>query len=834
MNKNIYIQNGVNGEKILFDKIIELQDYAVDYLRTDYKNIRFYNPENNELLKHYIINNQGIKTFLFEIPYEELNLREDKKTIINNIESYYNSLVGLELDTIELKPLTGLTGVYNYCNIHFNNGYKIIIENNGMRLIKDNSTNTLTSTWEGNHKIDISYYAKINPNFVPVVTSVQAGTNGSNLEDFFNNNNYIKINSFNDGRKKFNIIVDDEFEAIEEYGDVHESFGNIFNSFKWEKNEVSFTLFIGDNYIHYNDGYLTLFSNDDTFIDNSYIYLESIDLEYLKNTFGNYFSNYIFKGISIWTEVPYNYSECILVTDENPELNLEVLIMPKTYECDGDSSIFSDYYDYKKVDKHPQMPGIIGNHDGEQILYCSGCDNDSFTGLPLSKPLLYTELLSIQRASPVNNRRWVKGVQDKKPTPTKKIEIGTDTGSPSIWLIGEDINGSLQGDASEYTEIGEEWKISRTFYGINKITHYEDVNNLLNKATRTVPITDEYKVFTENRWSGASLGTSAHLFMQNPFQSTGEILKINNLEIINYENPGYGSWSLIENNHIRYNFDYDILSKEVEINFNDIEFESYNDLTGIMLVFDRKKTGGTDKWDKKVILKINGQTSTNKSKTIKYGENLETIVYGNVNDDWGLDLTSSLFTDIKVDLQITGKDNRDSSCIIDIYNPRIIIYYKYYDFEDYPIFSKYSSNEKFYQKIDIINGQKTWIREPYRETGVNLKIKMPDYLPNNVNVHTSFKYPESSSWYKQHWTGLTSENINDEMIFGINDNMNLINNDFNLYSERIVKNNNKIDNSVGQSDEKHENIYNDFVIKYLQNDMIVQSKNGIIKRNKEV
>lgn len=402
----IYVQNGINGEKVLFD----LGDYSSDKIREDYKNIRFYDENTNKLLKHYMIDNQGIKQFLIEIPPYKVD-----NTVLLNENNNNEDFIGKKFDSISI-------------------------------------ANTIITS-----------------------ESIMVITMGEVI---------LKI-----------------YKNIENYPSISSAF-LIYNEeyiYSW----VGFPI---------NTGYplKILYKN-------------------IKNILNEQVPEYDFDGII--TNIGWD-EEIEFELKINVPHNIKLLIMTNDYLYNGCKSLFTDYFNYKENNKPVDLPGVIITHNEETILCCSDCDTQ-MPGVKLTSPILYTELLSIQKISSVSNKSWLKQFYIDGVPPLIHIQIGTGVGIPSIWEGNENINGSLEGNATGYVEVGEKWKISRTFFGFLRIIHYEDVDDLFNKATRTVGefTSDKYR-FKELRWNNAYVYTSAHLFMKNPAQSTGSVIS---LEMINNE-----------------------------------------------------------------------------------------------------------------------------------------------------------------------------------------------------------------------------------------------------------------------------------------------------------
>lgn len=727
MDESVYIQNGINGEKVLFDKMTEFQSYASEYLRPDLKNIRFYDPDNNKLLKHYLIDNQGIKNFIFEVPYEKV-VDNNSDDIIDTV-TIFNSLSDYEgVNFVSAETLANIGAGAN------------------------------TNSWTMRFEEGSSHYALWG-----------SGRNYGNLGFYDLNNSSVEI------RKDHAV-------------------GEILTA-----QEII---------------------DDGRFAD-----------------FNPKITSVILHQPSWFSSIRFTYN----LVDESTN-DYEILIMPKTYEYEGSTSIFKSIHNFKKTGTSTPTNGnpVWTIENGEDI--CATQVNRPVS-ITIGK-FPYKDIVHVQSAW-YSGSRSINGTRDDlnmspnshdtQPVGVKNVAMGTDIGTPQLYINGENSNTIIR-PSGTFSWLQNTWKTSRLLMQNEHLQYYDNYNDKENKAEINTQF-DDGQYFYWSKWSSGYVNTSLVLGMQNPYQTINKPLEVSNLQFIENDYDGNGTWNILTSEHSQYTYDDDKKSRELKITFDDIDIEDYKDLLGIVLMFDRKKLGGMDKFDNKVVLEVNGQTSINKSIITKYQEGTETVIYGGVYDKWGLNLTSVPFTDITVSYQIkNGDSNRESVTVVDIYNPTLIVYYKYYDYTDYPIFSHYKADNKFYQTIDTINGKKTWIKEPYRLTGANVKIPMPSYLPQKVNVHTNVKYLDSSSWYKQHWYGLGASEPEDEMVLGVNDKLHLLSSNFNLYDERIVKLNNRVDNTIGQTSINGEHVrglYYDFVMKYLQDDIIVQSKAGTMKRNKE-
>ena len=73
-----YIEYGSNGDNVGFFDLESIESIISDYIRSDYKNIRFYDPTTNKVFKHYYFYNNyegSINRFLlFELPYEYIKI----------------------------------------------------------------------------------------------------------------------------------------------------------------------------------------------------------------------------------------------------------------------------------------------------------------------------------------------------------------------------------------------------------------------------------------------------------------------------------------------------------------------------------------------------------------------------------------------------------------------------------------------------------------------------------------------------------------------------------------------------------------------------------------
>lgn len=529
-------------------------------------------------------------------------------------------------------------------------------------------------------------------------------------------------------------------------------------------------------------------------------------------------------------EIPYEEME-------KDEINLEILIMEKDYQHENNKSIFSDYYNYKETIPDILLPWV-DTVNGEQVYYDIAANSNINYALPMNAAP-YIDFLAIEHVLNIHlYKRLLKNIILDDNT---GFYIGTDIGTPSIWLPSENSNGALQGDATGFTYVGNKWKISRLLANPNKIVYYEDLDDMTNVAKRTVNLSNlkNYKKFYTSRWSGYYTDCSAHLFMQNPYQTTNKILTVDNLSFMEFT-PGNGYWTTTQ--PYTYVFDKDIKSKKLKISF-DIELPeeiNKNEVTGIALTFDRTKTGNEIKKDEILQIIVNDEEGQNKAKLENYINN-EMLVYGGIEDKWMLDNFSDNMT-IDFIYRIVGI-SKDSTTQISISNLKIIVFYKFYDFKDYPAFSRHDGKPYLYKKLELDDGNIKWVAEDYDEETKSfnpVKVRMSTDVfgkldKEKVNIHVKHKYNPASSMNTEHLFGFISNDPERKSIVGAAiDNLDvLLSDESELLSERLI-NHDTIDKksmtNAGVHNDTNIGKYYEYCLKYLPRKVIMQS----IKEDSEI
>lgn len=526
---------------------------------------------------------------------------------------------------------------------------------------------------------------------------------------------------------------------------------------------------------------------------------------------------------------------------EEDEINFEILIMSTDYQYVNDETIFKYCHNIKELNAIPQgtIKGNLDTINGESVLYATNWDTGGEFGLEVGA-FNYRDVIILDNCT--SNRRFMRQFLNKNKAIERdahdSINFGRDIGYYLIEMYINGINTNGLSLSPVEFDMGPDFMIRRFLQAPNKDTFYPQLSknnyNITGNWNYGSKGQDDYLMYRP--WSSSRFNTSLVISMMNPYQTKGYkiITTIGNF----YEFKGaYGYWNTTTLPY-QYIFDKDVKSKKLKITF-DVELPeevNENEVTGIALSFNRTKTGNETKKDEILQIIVNDEEGEDKKKLNNYTNN-ETVIYGGLEDKWELENLSDNMT-IDFIYGIAGI-SKDSTTTVSIGNFNLIIFYKFYDFKDYPAFSRHDNKPYLYKKLEVNNGKVKWVAENYSSdtkntTPVRSRIStdaFDELDKDKINVHMKHKYNPASSMNTEHLFGFISNDPERKSIVGATiDNLNVLLSDGSqIMNERII-NHNIIDKKAKMHTNVHSgpNIdkYYEACLKYLPQKVIMQMRDA--------